>query len=264
MQGLRVLICLILTGSVLLAHDTWVETNTSVIRTGDAVLIDLKLGNHGNDHRDFKLASKLKLDGCSMNIILPSGVKLDLMPRLTDVGYAPDEGYWTCRFTGSYAGTYLVSHKYDNIVRHGKTVRSIKSAKTFFLAGLLLDKLKDPSEVWKQPVGDPLEIVPVSHPVLFTGPGYPIEVKLLWKGEPLANTKVSFIPQGVDLKEGFDETYERMTTEDGLASYTPKAGNRYLIVAHLKRDDEKTEEYASTSYAATLQLLIPEVCPCCE
>ena len=32
------------------AHDTWVQTNTNVIRTGDAVHIDLMLGNHGNDH----------------------------------------------------------------------------------------------------------------------------------------------------------------------------------------------------------------------
>lgn len=44
------------------AHDTWVETNTSVVRTGDVVHVDLKLGNHGNEHRDFKLASKISLD----------------------------------------------------------------------------------------------------------------------------------------------------------------------------------------------------------
>ena len=41
------------------AHDTWVQTNTPLIRVGDAVHIDLMLGNHGNDHRDFKLASKV-------------------------------------------------------------------------------------------------------------------------------------------------------------------------------------------------------------
>ena len=45
------------------AHDTWVQTNTNLIRTGDAVHIDLMLGNHGNDHRDFKLASKLDPEG---------------------------------------------------------------------------------------------------------------------------------------------------------------------------------------------------------
>ncbi|MGZ3489481.1 MAG: DUF4198 domain-containing protein, partial [Isosphaeraceae bacterium] len=30
-----------------LAHDTWVQTNSSIVRTGDVVHIDLMLGNHG-------------------------------------------------------------------------------------------------------------------------------------------------------------------------------------------------------------------------
>ena len=38
------------------AHDTWVQTNANVVRAGDAVHVQLMLGNHGNDHRDFKLA----------------------------------------------------------------------------------------------------------------------------------------------------------------------------------------------------------------
>ena len=49
-------ITLLATGSR--AHDTWVQTNTNVVRAGDAAHIDLMLGNHGNDHRDFKIAGK--------------------------------------------------------------------------------------------------------------------------------------------------------------------------------------------------------------
>jgi uncharacterized GH25 family protein len=119
-------------------------------------------------------------------------------------------------------------------------------------------------EGWKAPLGHALEIVPVSHPVLYTGPGMPIDVQVLWKGKPLPDAKVSFIPQGVELKSGFDENYERMTDAEGRAGFTPKSGSRYLIVTHLKKDDEKSEDYSSTSYSATMQLLIPEVCPCCE
>ena len=63
------------------AHDTWVQTNTNVVRTGDNVHIDLMLGNHGNEHRDFKLAGKITLDGCKLDVIAPSGKKFDLRDR---------------------------------------------------------------------------------------------------------------------------------------------------------------------------------------
>ncbi|WP_437225790.1 DUF4198 domain-containing protein [Planctomicrobium sp. SH661] len=249
---------------VAFAHDPWVETNAAVVRAGDSVFIDLKLGNHGNDHRDFKLAGKLDLDGSKLQVLLPNGQKFDMLDRLVDIGYAPNEGYWTGKFVGGSAGTYMVLHQMDKQVSHGRRVRSIKSAKCFFLADLLLDKLKDDSTVWKEPVGLPLEIVPVTHPVLFTGPGMPIEVKVLRNGVPLPDTKVSFIPQGETLAEGFDPAFERMTNAEGIASFTPKTGCRLLIVTYLKAPDEKTDEYDSTSYGATVQMLIPDVCPCCQ
>ena len=52
-----------------MGHDTWVQTNTNLVRTGDAVHIDLMLGNHGNEHRDFKLAGKLALEGATLEVI---------------------------------------------------------------------------------------------------------------------------------------------------------------------------------------------------
>jgi uncharacterized GH25 family protein len=246
------------------AHDTWVEANTNVVRAGDSVLIDLKLGNHGNDHRDFKIAGKAGLEACTLEMVMPNGIHLDLLPNLVDQGYAPNEGYWSTKFSTRFAGTHLVAHTFDKVVNHGKPTRSIKSAKTFFLTGLLLDRLKDDSTLWKQPLGHPLEIVPVSHPVLWTGPGMPIEVQVNWKGQPLPEARVSFIPQGTELKPEFDETYERRTGADGRATFTPKTGNRYLIVTHQTVDEEQGTDYQRTSYAATLQLLVGDLCPCCQ
>lgn len=74
------------------AHDTWVQTNTNIVRVGDNVHIDLMLGNHGNDHRDFKLASKIDLEGCTLTVFSPDGKRYDVKDRLVDVGYAPKEG----------------------------------------------------------------------------------------------------------------------------------------------------------------------------
>src|SRR5688572_24167831 len=86
------------------AHDTWVETNTALVRVGDRVDVDLKLGNHGNNHRDFKLAGKQSLDGLALEVVAPSGKRFDLKPDLADLGYAPKEGYWSASLTTSEAG----------------------------------------------------------------------------------------------------------------------------------------------------------------
>ena len=72
MKRLLLLIALA-TPTTALAHDTWVQTNTNVVRTGDVVHIDLMLGNHGNEHRDFKLAGKLTLSGATLEMIDPTG-----------------------------------------------------------------------------------------------------------------------------------------------------------------------------------------------
>src|ERR1051326_1737655 len=80
------------------AHDTWVRTNTNIVRTGDAVHIDLMLGNHGNDHRDFKLASKVDPAGGTSAVIAPSGKRYDLASTFVDLGYAPKEGFHSAKF----------------------------------------------------------------------------------------------------------------------------------------------------------------------
>ncbi len=245
------------------AHDTWVETNTNLIRTGDAVYIDLKLGNHGNDHRDFKLASKVGLAECSLSVIAPDGKTYDLKDRLVDTGYAPKEGYWTGKFGASAAGLYTVAHTVDKIVNHGRPTRSIKSGKTYFVASALLDRVSTDNRGFDRPLGHPLELVPAANPVTPMGPGREIAVRLLFKGKPLPDARVSFIPHSETLQEGFDPRYERRTDADGRASFTPKTGDRYLIVAHHHAEDESGKDYDLTAYSATLTVFVPDVCPCC-
>jgi uncharacterized GH25 family protein len=95
------------------------------------------------------------------------------------------------------------------------------------------------------------------------GPGQDISVRLLLKGKPLPDARVSFIPQADTLTEGFDDRYERRTDADGRASFTPKSGDRYLVVAHHRDETETASEYDLTQYSATLTVLVPELCPCC-
>lgn len=245
------------------AHDTWVQTNTQLVRAGDAVHVDLMLGNHGNDHRDFKLASKVDPSGTSLVVIAPSGKRYDVMDRLVDLGYAPKEGFHSTMFVGSEPGLYVVAHASDRIVNHGQPERSIKSGKTYFVVSASLDKPNPNNPGFDKPLGHALEIVPVANPVTPMGPGQAIRVKVLFKDKPLADARVSFIPRGETLSEGFDERFERKTDAEGQAAFTPTEGNYYLVVVHHVQPNEKGPDYALTKYSATLTLLVPQVCPCC-
>lgn len=244
------------------AHDTWVQTNTNLIRVGDAVHIDLMLGNHGNDHRDFKLASKFDPDAGTLAVIGPDGKSIDLKPKLADLGYAPKEGFYSAKFATAKPGLYCVSHTSDRIVNHGRPVRAIRSGKTYFVASPSLDKIRTDWTGFEKSLGHSLEIVPEASPVLPMGPGTAIKVKVLFQGKPLADARVSFIPRGETLAEGFDKTYERRSDKDGKASFTPKTGNYYLVAVHHSVPADKAE-YDTIAYTATLIVFVPELCPCC-
>jgi uncharacterized GH25 family protein len=253
----------VLTATTASAHDTWVEVNTNLVRAGDAVTIDLKLGNHGNEHRDFKLASKLSLDeNCQLQVVSPDGSQTDIVGQLTDAGYTPTEGYWTTRFAVREPGLYVVAHHLDRIVNHGRPIRSIKSGKTCFVASRQLDNVSRDNPGFDRVFGHPLELVPIANPVTPMGPGQAIKVRLLWQGQPAANERVSFIPRGIDLQPGLDADYEVQTDADGVATFTPKLGRPVLVVAHRKTDD-RGDGYEGMSYSATLTVFVPELCPCC-
>jgi len=245
------------------AHDTWLQTNAPLIRVGDAIYVELMLGNHGNDHRDFKLASKVDPTGSSLAVIAPSGRRYDMMDSVVDLGYAPKEGFHVAKFAGAEPGLYTVAHASDRVVNHGQPVRSLKSAKTFFVASASLDKPNPHNPGFDKPLGHPLEIIPEANPVLPMGPGQAIRVRVFLKGEPLADARVSFVPRGETLTEDFDERYERKTDAKGGTSFTPTTGNYYLVVVHHVAPGEKGPDYVETHYSATLTVLVPEVCPCC-
>lgn len=259
----HLVLAITLCASSALAHDTWVETNSPLIRTGDAVYIDLRLGNHGNDHRDFKLANKIDVESCTLEIIAPDGRSYDLKPSLVDTGYAPSEGYWNAKFVAAAPGRYLVAHQLDKIVKHGRAIRAIKSGKTYFAVSDRLDEVEPARSGLEGPLGHPLELVLSADSIGPLGPGKSIDVQLLFKGEPLPDTRISFIPRRQALKEGFDEQYERMTDSQGRASFTPRTGDQYLVVAHHAPDDEPGEGYERTAYSATLTVFVSELCSCC-
>jgi uncharacterized GH25 family protein len=244
------------------AHDVWLQVNSNVIRIGDNVHIDLMLGNHGNNHRDFKLAGKIDPAADKLEIVDPDGKRYDLKEQLVDLGYTPKEGFWTTTFAGAKPGMYVVAYSSDHVVSYAPK-RALMSAKSYFVVSKSLDRVSMKNPGFDRVLGHAFELVPIGNPVTPMGPGTPIKVQLLFKGKPAANTRVSFIPRGEVLSESFDKRYERMTDAAGYASFTPTLANYYLVAAHREEPDEKGQGYESTKYSATLSILVPKICPCC-
>jgi len=238
------------------AHDTWVEVNTPEVREGNLVHVDLKLLNHGNDHRDFKLHSLITLDHATLNVNMPCGCVVDLKPNVIGTAYEEKQGYWTARFTTTKPGLHVVSHELDTL--HGK-IRAIKSAKTYFVVGPNPTATKGPLMRCDRPLGHPLELVPLTNPVTESGPNKPIRVRVLFEKQPFANARVTFIPRGQQLAEGFDETHERMTDANGEAEFTPTEANVILVVIHHREPERSGDGYDSTAYSATLTVAVPQV-----
>jgi uncharacterized GH25 family protein len=257
-----VIVCAVLAADRCAGHDAWIQTNTNLVRSGDAIHVDLLLGNHGNNHRDFKLAGKADAADSTFVIVSPDGSRLDATERLVDTGYAPQEGFWTTRFVPEAPGMYLAGYLSDKVMSYGP-VRAIKGAKTCFAVSPTLDRVTTQLTGFDQVLGHPLELVPISNPVLPMGPGTPIRVRLLYEGRPLAASRVSFIPRGQTLAEGEDGTYERLTNEQGEASFTPTVGTYYLVAAHHDEPRQRGEGYDRTKYSATLCVFVPQVCSCC-
>jgi hypothetical protein len=244
-----------------LAHDSWLQATPSLVRPGDVVHVDLLLGNHGNDHRDFKVAGKLgSLEGVTLAVLAPTGRSTDLVPDLVDLGSAPREGFWSGRFIAAEEGLHCAALTRDGI-RHG--ARGLKSAKTYFLVAERLDAPPRTPAAVPGPLGHPLELVLESHPLIGCGPGREIAVRLLHHGRPAADERVTFIPRGTTLAEGFDPEFERRTDAEGRCRYTPKEGNLLLVVAHRTAPEEKSADYDRTSYAATLLVNVPQRCAGC-
>ncbi|MFM2218381.1 MAG: hypothetical protein RL240_2699 [Planctomycetota bacterium] len=238
-----------------MAHDTWVQSGPLVTRRGDVVHVDLMLGNHGNEHRDFKLASKITLAPCIIQLINPDGTKVDIKPLLKDMGSAEKEGYWSGRVIPEHSGVYQVIHTLNTL--HGKT-RAIKSSKTFFIAAEGFSSLPQNGVEQIQPLKQGLELVLIT-PLSEVVAGKPLTVKVLQHGRPLPNTSVAFIPRGSILVEGKDPNFERVSDENGIVAFVPPEGNLLLVVAHHVAPNESGDGYDKTHYGATLVLPVPQL-----
>lgn len=246
-------LCFSLLASHCLAHDTWVQPNTHFLRKGDVAHIDLMLGNHGNEHRDFRLASKITLDPCKLELRTPSGNVQDLKPGIVDLGSAPKEGFWSAKYVTKEEGLHTIVHSLDTL--QGKT-RAIKSAKSYFVVGAT-NPAKTTS-LFAEPLGHDLEVIPLTDPA-DAAAGAELKVRVDFKKHPLKDARIAFIPRGQVLAPGFDDQFERKTDGNGVATFTPSEGNYLLIMVHHVEPEAKGDGFDKTHFGAALTLCVPQI-----
>ena len=237
------------------AHDTWVQSGPLVARYQDVVHIDLMLGNHGNKHRDFKLASKIALAPCTLELIAPDGSRTDLKPNIVDMGSAEKEGFWSAKTVADQKGIYQVVHTLDTL--HGKT-RAVKSSKSYFISSTCFGSIPTNGRERVVPLNKGLEFV-LETPIESISAKRELKLRVLWNGKPLPGVQVAFVPRGAKLTEEPDPRFERTSDAGGYVTFTPTEGNLLLAVAHHLAADEKGDGFDKTQYGATLVLPVPQI-----
>jgi uncharacterized GH25 family protein len=238
-----------------LAHDTWIQSGPLVTRHKDVVHVDLMLGNHGNNHRDFKLASKITLAPCTLEVIAPDGTRTDLKPRVVDMGSAEKEGFWSAKMIANQMGVYQVVHTLDTL--HGKT-RAIKSSKSYFISSSCFGTVPSTGSDRIVPLNKGLEFV-LETPIKSISANRELRMQVLWNGKPQTGVAVAFVPRGVKLAEEKDPQYERVSDDRGYVTFTPSEGNLLLAVAHHLVPEERGEGFDKTHYGATMVLSVPHL-----
>ncbi|RYG47381.1 DUF4198 domain-containing protein [bacterium] len=239
------------------AHDIWIEPGSSRVTAGGVIDLSLMLGNHGNRHRDFQLASKVSPGDRKLLVYGPIGTKYEMTPYLVDNDADPHEGFWTAVFRPEGPGLYMAASTFDKVMSYAP-VRDIKSAKTFFEAFPARDQAPATLTGFNRPLGHALEIVPLDNPAIPYGLGTRFTVQVRYKGRPMARARVSFIPKGVKLTGDFDRRYERTTGADGKATLELEKAGPYLIATHFVDEKAKGKGYESIHYSATLCLIAPK------
>ena len=238
----------VMSSGVAEGHDTWVQVNSPRQEVGQPVFVEFCLGNHANEHRDYRLASRLSsLNDCQIVVHTASGPVKSLNSAMHGFGTAEKEGPWIGSWTPEEAGRYFVESRLD-IVKG--TIRARQISRAFFEAApVSTDRYTPPSADF------PIDLIPVSDTLQATE-GEELVFHVIFQGKPQPNARVSLLPLGVTLKEGFDEQFERLSDEAGIVKFTPETANRYLVVTKRIDDVENLAGIERLAYTASCTLVV--------
>lgn len=240
------------------AHDLWIETNTSFVRTKEVVNVAFKLGNCDEGRRDFKTKGLIDKDGTVVESISPSQQRVDLTSSLARSSNDPRGGYWTSVCPVNEIGTNWFSQSLDQVIEHdGKEMRGIVTSKAFVIASETLEPSINSKA--NQLLNLPIEFELQSSAFPSIEEKATIRVRLLVESKPIQGVRVSFLPQGVNLDEEDDADFEVITDGNGIAEFQPMKANFYLISARHITANNKPTGPTTVYYSTSLTLRVSKL-----
>jgi uncharacterized GH25 family protein len=201
------------------AHDYWIMPSEFQLQAPGWISFDFTAG-----HRPFFPDENPLQEGFQLQVFQPNGVTVELPAllsgnrrtageiKLDQIGtylltaYSAQPAYWTQTEDGK-------SHNLPKNEVQGPIKKSgmyVKSIKTFV-------DVRDMTNEVLGPCGYAIELVPVQHPGNINV-GQSLQVKALYKGQPLANTEVFAFSDRSEAKGGHDRTAAGKTDDQGIAT----------------------------------------------
>jgi len=188
-----------------------------MVRTGEKVHVNFKLGNCNQGRRDFTTSGLTDPKDTLTGVTLPARTSMDMVQNFYRTAKEETEGYWSKDFLITEEGMTWIEQTLDQIIEHdGVTMRGILTAKAFVIG---CDSLDQPDSTLTNVTLDlPIELVLESSPLPSLDSGAEICVRLLRDSIPQRSVQVSFLPQGIDLQTEDDASFERETDANGIGN----------------------------------------------
>ena len=238
--------------SPLSAHDIWIEAHSAVVRTGEPVRLECKMGNCEDGRPNFKTSGLIPLNELETIVYLPTDKQLDLRPFLSETASRKGEGNWRASLDIDSAGIAWLLQRTEQTTVHGKKIRGKLLAKTPVIVSESLDHVyaSSPPVAFSQP----FEIVLNSNLLPCLDSGEPIEVRIIRNNAPVSGATVTFTPLPLARVETPLKVEPKQSDVDGIASYLPQNPGLILIACHYLDEQEKGQDYDATYYSATMCL----------
>lgn len=238
--------------SPLSAHDIWIEAHSAVVRKGEPVRLECKMGNCEDGRPNFKTAGLIPLKELETIAYLPTDKQLDLRPFLAETATSKENGSWRASVDIDSAGIAWLLQRSEQTLEHGKRVRGKLLAKTPVIISESLDQVyaASPPVAFSQP----FEIVLNSSLLPSLDSVEPIEVKIIKNNTPLSGATVTFTPLPLGRIDTPQQVEPIQSDVAGNASYHPKNPGLILIACHYLDEQERGNDYDATYYSATMCL----------